>query len=144
VRITVWQPYFAGCMLAFGPVDAAGLDILEGDTELQKELFTWPIEEDVWAGVTDDNLRAQLEERFVTDFQPMKLPPERSMAKFADFVAAVGAVVRKGSEWSAAASGVAEHSPTTCMTNALLAFHEQLHWMLEMFRDLPGASVSVR
>jgi hypothetical protein len=48
------------------------------------------------------------------------------------------------SEWSVAESGAAEYSTASLMINGLAAFHNQLKWMLDMFRDLPGASVSVR
>ncbi len=145
VRVTIWQPYFAGFMLAFGQDEPGNFGILDNDAELQREIFTWPVEEDVWAGVTDDALRLNLEEKFVTAFQPMQSPAARSMEKLASFVSELETVVRgAGSEWSIGASGVAEASSVGCMVNGLLAFHQQLSWILDMFRDLPGASVSVR
>lgn len=132
-------------MLAFGPQAAHQLELLDSDAELQKEVFTWPLEEDVWAGVLDDPLRTHLQERFTTEFQAMRPPEERNMDRFSDFIDEIGAALVPGSnDWSVAASGAAELSNTALMINGLLAFHNQLQWMLDMFRDLPGASVSVR
>lgn len=145
VRVTIWAPYFAGCMLAFGRDDVDGLGVLDVDAELQREVFTWPVEEDVWAGITNDAKRAELEERFTTEFQPTRLPAERDMVRFAAFVEALeGVIASADSEWSVGSSGAAEKSAAGFMFNGLLALHTQLRWMLDIYRDLPGASVSVR
>ena len=145
LRITAWQPYFADFMLACQDAGAPELGILGSDAELRREIFTWPLEEDIWAGVTDDTLRVSLQRRFVTDFQPERPPAERSMARYGEFVDAVGDVLAaSGSEWSAASSGIADGSATTYMIDALAAFHQQASWIRDVFRDLPGASVSVR
>ena len=144
-RVTVWQPYFAGCMLAFPREGATEYDLLSGDFELQREVFTWPLQEDVWAGLADYDLRAELQQRFTDDFQASRPPVERGMDKLEKFVENLRDALQLGkSEWSVAESGAAEFSSTSLMINGLSAFHNQLNWMLDMFRDLPGASVSVR
>lgn len=144
-RVTVWQPYFAGCMLAFPRDGAAEYDLLGGDFELQREVFTWPLHEDVWAGISEHEIRVALHQSFVNDFQATRPPHERGMAKLASFVESVGEALQlRKSEWSVAESGAAEFSNTSLMINGLSAFYNQLKWMLDMFRDLPGASVSVR
>ena len=145
VRVTIWQPYFAGCMLAIGQPDSSGLNILDGDTELQREVFTWSVAEDVWAGVADDIKRTEFAARFVDSFQPTLAPSERSMESFADFVSDLrGVALSSLSEWSASASKMAEVGVPPVLLNGLLAFYHQLVWLLDVFRDLPGASVSVR
>ena len=144
-RVTVWQPYFAGCMLAFPREGATEYDLLSRDFELQREVFTWPLQEDVWAGVTDHETRVALQQRFVNDFQATRPPHERGMDKLEKFVEGLCDALQLGkSEWSVAESGAAEYSNASLMINSLAAFHNQLKWMLDMFRDLPGASVSVR
>jgi hypothetical protein len=145
LRVTVWQPYFAGCMLAFQREGASEFDLLSGDFELQREVFTWPLQEDVWAGLVDSDLRAALQQRFANDFQATRPPGERGMDTLEKFVGDLGNALQLGkSEWSVAESGAAEFSSTSLMINSLSAFHKQLNWMLDMFRDLPGASVSIR
>ncbi|NTI27129.1 hypothetical protein [Rhizobium rhizogenes] len=144
-RVTVWQPYFAGCMLAVPRESATEYDLLSGDFELQREVFTWPLQEDVWAGIANDELRTTLHRGFTENFQATRPPSERGMDMLEKFVADVRDAIKSGSsEWSTAESGTAELSRTSLMINALSAFHNQLNWMLDMFRDLPGASVSVR
>ena len=144
LKITIWQPYFAGCMLAIGQRDAQQLDVLDSDTELQREVFTWSLDEDVWAGVTDDQLRTSLAARLINDFQPMLLPDQRDMEHLAAFVSDLRELAMSpASEWSPSASGDQTYS-TALMINGLLAFYHQLNWLLDVFSDLPGASVSVR
>ena len=145
VRITIWQPYFAGFMLAVGQDDSSGLNILDGDAELQREAFTCPIEEDVWAGVTDDEKRTSLSSRFIDGFQPMLPPADRSMAKFDTFVTELRTVaLSPASEWSPSAGTALDVGAPPVMVNNLLALYHQLTWLLDVFRDLPGASVSIR
>lgn len=145
LRVTIWQPYFAGCMLAFPRVGESEFDLLDGDAELQKEVFTWPLQEDVWAGIVSYEVRDNLQSRFGNDFQPSRPPSERTMQKLAEFVTEVEKALTPGmSEWSVAESGAAEFSSMSFMINGLSALHNQLSWLLDMFRDLPGASVSVR
>lgn len=144
LKITIWQPYFAGCMIAFGQPDAQQLDVLDSDTELQREVFTWPLDEDVWAGVTDDELRTSLAARLIDDFQPMLLPNQRDMEHLARYVSDLRELaMSSASEWSPSVSGDQTYT-TALMINGLLAFYYQLLWLLDVFRDLPGASVSVR
>ena len=144
-RITIWQPYFAGFMLAVGQDDSSGLNILDSDTELQREVFTCPIEEDVWAGVTDDEKRTSLSSRFIDAFQPMLPPADRSMAAFEAFVAELRDVaLSPASEWSPSAAALVDAGTPPVMVNNLLALYQQLAWLLDVFRDLPGASVSIR
>ena len=145
VRITIWQPYFAGFMLAIGQDDASGLNILDGDTELQREVFTCAIQEDVWAGVTDDHKRASLSSRFIDAFQPMLPPTDRGMAELSAFVSDLREVaLSSASEWSPSAAAGDDEGAPPLMVNNLLALYHQLAWLLDVFRDLPGASVSIR
>lgn len=144
-RITIWQPYFTGFMLAVGHEDSVGLNILDGDTELQREVFTCPIEEDVWAGVTDDDKRKSLSSRFIDAFQPMLPPAERNMAALENFVVDLRKVaLSAASEWSPSAATPVDVGTPPIMVNNLLALHHQLVWLVDVFRDLPGASVSIR
>lgn len=144
-RVTVWQPYFAGCMLAIGQQDSNVFNVFDGDTELQREVFTCAIEEDVWAGLTDDAKRTSLSNKFIDAFQPMLAPSERDMLAFGAFVAELRDVaLSPASEWSPSASAVVDVGTPPIMVNGLLALYQQLSWLLDVFRHLPGASVSVR
>jgi hypothetical protein len=145
VRVTIWQPYFAGYMLAIGQTDSQSLNILDGDTELQREVFTWPVEEDIWAGLTDDQRRRELSDKFINDFQPMLAPEKRNMGSLASFVADLREVaLSSSSEWSTSSSSANEIGSPPVLINGLLALYHQLEWILDVFRDMPGASVSVR
>jgi len=145
VRVTIWQPYFAGRMLAFGASNLETLELLERDTELQREIFTWPVAEDVWAGIVDDDARTRLRDKFINDFQPMVTPAARSMSRLGAFVEELKTVAySNASDWSTSETGAPESNETSFMINAGLAFYHHLAWMHEVFADVPGASVSVR
>jgi hypothetical protein len=124
LKITIWQPYFTGFMLAIGQGDSSWLNILDGDTELQREV---------------------LSSRFIDAFQPMLPPADRSLNKLEEFLEELRAVASSpASEWSPSATTPLDVGTPPTMVNNLLALTHQLTWLVDVFRDLPGASVSIR
>ena len=109
----------------------------------QQEAFIWHLREDIWAGVTDEETRLSLSERLRSDFQPSLAPAERALPKLKQFlVDATDAV--KAAEWSDSNHQAEQDGMTAFRLNPLLAFYLQLEWMYDVFKDLPGASVSIQ
>jgi len=113
------------------------------EDELQEEAFTWVTREDVWGGITDDTVRETLREHFVSEFEPTLAPHERGFDKVARILTEIANSMTNTS-WSSSTEQLDEDDVSPFRLNALLAFHTQLQWMFQVFKDIPGASLSVR
>jgi hypothetical protein len=65
------------------------------------------------------------------------------MSKLSPLLDEVAAAIAN-SEWSASGQQLEDDGETAVMLNALLAFHAQMVWLHDVFKDTPGASVSFR
>jgi hypothetical protein len=144
VRITIWRPYTPERQLAFQLESNEPLMLVRPEMQLQQEAFAWQVREDVWGGVTDADRRLELSQRTIADFEPILPPSQRSMEKFRQLLDAVSAAI-ENTEWSDSAQQLDEDdADTPYKLNALLCFHLQMRWIYDVFKDTPGASVSVR
>ncbi|MBR0661187.1 hypothetical protein [Neoroseomonas oryzicola] len=143
-RVTVWEPYFSKRMILH--VDQPSSVKLYGrEHELQHEVFTCEIAEDVWGGITDDTSREQLQRGFLGAFEASQPPSSRSMVHLGAYLNLVDLAIRSGhSSWSQSQSQISDIGAAPVLADTLYAFHQQLSWIYETFRDVPGATVSVR
>jgi hypothetical protein len=123
--------------------DAETLTLVGPDVRFQQESFSWQAREDIWGGVVDSDLRQQISQRVIDEFEPVLPPDQRSMDKLRELLDALIAAIPEA-EWSESGEQLEEDGETPYKLNALLAFYSQMLWIYEVFKDTPGASVSVR
>jgi hypothetical protein len=143
LKITVWRSYTPTRPLAH----SANTELLYLDSagKLQQDVFSWQVHEDVWGGIVDQSVRQALSERLVADFDPFLAPEERNFRKLKTFLVELQtAATSENSSWSISAEQTDEDDDVPARLNALLALYNHLLWMHEVFKDLPGASVTVR
>lgn len=145
-RITVWRPYSPAKLLALHQqpdATKAALTLFGPDDIFQQEAFVWHALEDVWGSIVDAEIRRTLSERLRNDFQPSLPPLERDLKKLRRFLDDAKLALPEA-EWSDSAQRLERDGMTAYRLNALLAFCVQLEWIHDIFKDLPGASVSVQ
>ena len=76
--------------------DDEGWQLLDSESGLQEEVYTWRLREDVLAGVSDDRIRMDLHDRLVERLDDSKPPKERRLALLAEFVEAAEAAIGSG------------------------------------------------
>ncbi len=139
----MWRPYKPDRPLTLQLGDGETVTAVDDDVSLQQEAFAWQVREDIWGGLIDGEIREKLSQRFIDDFEPVLLPDQRSMDKLKLLVDDIAAAIPKA-EWSTSGQQLEQDGETAFRLNALLALYAQLSWIYEVFRDTPGASISVR
>jgi hypothetical protein len=143
VRITIWRPYTPDRPLAIQSSETDSVRVVGPDLPLQQEAFTWQVREDIWGGLVDSDLRQALSQRFISEFEPVLSPNQRSVEKLRALVEEIETALPK-SEWSESGQQLEDDGETPYRLNPLLGFFTQMSWLCEVFKDTPGASVSVR
>ena len=113
------------------------------DFLFQKEVLTWQPKEDIWGGLADGGARTRLSERMQVEFEPALRPDERSLEKLGAYLKDIEALL-DGLEWATSSQQFEDDGETPMRLNPLLSFYRQLEWIYQVFRDVPGASVSIR
>lgn len=142
-RISIWRPFTPEKSLTFHTGQSKNVTVVGPEMAFQQEAFTWNAREDVWGGLIDSEIRTQLSERLIGDFQPTLPPMDRGITKLENFLEAAEAAA-VNSEWSNSGQQLERDGETPVRLNSLLAFCVQLRWICQVFKDIPGASVSVR
>ena len=144
VRLTIWRPLSPTKALALHQ-NAAGMPItLFGPDDIfQQEAIVWHVKEDIWGGVADFTLRSSLQDGLMNGFQPTLPPDQRSMAHFHAFLSQCDNALSEA-DWSDSVVSMENDGSSAIRINALIAFYAQSSWIYHVFKDLPGASVSVQ
>jgi len=143
VRLIVWRPYMPERLLAMQQDQKGNVTLLGSDAPLQQAAFMWQVREDIWGGIVDAEVRQSLSQRFIADFEPVLPPDDRSFEKLSEFLRRLSPVL-VNSEWSFSAQQLDEDGESGVRLNALVGFFNHLRWVYDVFKDVPGASVSVR
>ena len=129
--------------------DDEGWQLLDSESGLQEEVYTWRLREDIFAGISNDRTRKDLHDRLVERLDDSKPPKERRLVLLKDFVEAAEAAIDSGAAaYSPSESRTAEdpddEDQSQVEINSLLALTMHLRWLLACFGNRPGISVSVR
>ena len=118
--------------------------MLDPESNLQQEVYSWKLREDPFAGISDEQTRVDLHDR-LHRLSVSKPPGERRLAVLEEFVtAAERALAARRVEWSPSRSQAPEHDELPREINALMAFVLHLKWLLACFANCPTVSVSIR
>ena len=145
LTLSIWRDFMPTRPLALP--DDEGWQLLDSESGLQEEVYSWPLREDAFAGVSDDATRMDLRERLLERLADSKLPNERRLSVLEEFVETAEASIHSGaSTFAPSGSGSNDDSDDKNQVelNPLLALTTHLKWILACFRNRPGISVSVR
>lgn len=143
VRVTIWRAFAPDRTITFQTHEADAVTVVGPDFLFQREAFTWQPKEDIWGGLADADVRTRLSQRLQVEFEPALRPGERSLEKLGAYLNDVGPVL-DGLEWATSSQQLENDGETPMRLNPLLSFYRQLEWIYQVFRDVPGASVSIR
>jgi hypothetical protein len=100
--------------------------------------------EDPFGGIVDSSERHRLQKALLEPFDIELHPSKRSIQHLADALdRAYKLITAGGVEWSGSQSSHASDDSEGRL-NALLALLNHLSWLVDVFREHPGVSVSIR
>jgi hypothetical protein len=145
LRLSVWRDFVPSKSLIFRQSAGQEHHLLDSDVHLQQEVYSWQTREDIFAGVSDEKIRSGLHEKLFGKFEPSRPPSDRRAAALREFIDDAGKVIRdKASEWTTSQDPPSEDVMSPFALNSLLALKLQLEWLVDVFADQPGISVSLR
>lgn len=145
LKVTVWRRYSPERTIIHSTDKEA--TYFSPDERLLQDVFSWQVREDVWGGFTDTEVAQSLSTRFASAFDPFLPPNQRDFGTFKAVLSELSAAATSpNSYWASSAQqkDTDEDSDASTRVNPLLAFYNQLHWIYEVFKDVPGASITVR
>lgn len=147
-RLSVWRPaqldrsvdYYLG-----GKGEAALFD----SSRLQEQLYQWnPGLEDILSSVANQQQAQELRRIFFEEFAPHRSPSDRSIEKFAEVTRRLrDQLVPKGVvSWSDVGQEIEAGNLNTLnlRANLPLSMLSHLEWIVEVFGEVPGASIAIR
>ena len=147
LTLSIWKDFVPSRVLAL-PGEEGG-QLLDSESDLQEEIYSWRPREDVFAGISDDATRLDLHHRLVGRLDVSKPPGERRMEVLEAFVTAAEAAMDSGAVACAPSERESDEDSDDdkrgrIEINPLLALTMHLRWLLSCFGNRPGISVSVR
>ena len=137
-HLSIWRDYAPSHPVALHDEDA-GFQVVTSEHHLQAEVYSWPLRQDPFAGISKKEIRDDLQ-ALLAKLDVSRPPADRSLAVLGDFVAAGEKAIKDGEVISVPwGSG-----DTTVGVNSLLALVLLLKWLIQCFKDRPGISVSIR
>lgn len=146
--LSIWRDFIPPRRLALSTDDAAP-QVFDGNSSLQEQVYSWPVREDVFAGIPDLDTRQDLSKRLFDRLADSRSPAERRLSVLQEFVDASQLAIDDGEvSPSPSQSRVIEDleadEADPIEINSLLALTNHLRWIISCFGDRPGISVSVR
>lgn len=146
LTLSIWRDFVPPRLLALPGEE--GRQLLDSESGLQEEIYSWRPREDIFAGISDEAIRMDLHDRLVGKLDVSKPPGERRIAVLKDFVVTAEATIDAGDATFAPSESGSDEDPDDegrqVDTNPLLALTMHLRWLLACFENRPGISVSVR
>lgn len=151
-RLSVWRDLAAPHQLVIYD-EQSGLRVVSNDSpaqgsdsSLQAEVYSWPLPQEPFAGIKDEQLRQRLREALHDRLDVSQPPATRGFAVLCDFVAKAERAIADGSA-GPIPSDLPSTEPSTRWAsepNPLLSLVLHLKWLVECFKNRPGMSVSIR
>ena len=144
LTLSIWRAFAPPRTLVFFD-EAREHRMLDPESNLQQEVYSWRLREDPLAGIEDEQTRLDLHHRLYHRLSVSEPPTERRLAVLEDFVTtAERALTARQVEWSPSRSQASEPDELPREINALMAFVLHLRWLLTCFANCPSVSVSIR
>ena len=145
LTLSIWRDFMPTRPLVLP--DDEGWQLLDSESGLQEEVYSWQLREDAFAGISDDAAGTDLRDRLLGRLAASKPPAERRLFVLEEFVKAAEACIASGSATFAPCGSRSDDDSADKIQielNPLLALTTHLKWILACFRNRPGISVSVR
>ena len=119
---------------------------MDSDRNLQEEVYSWHLSEDLFDGIADSDIRDQLHEYLFERLDAARPPSERGLNVLDKFITTAEEIINSGrTEWTASQSRFDDDDNNDAdQVNVLLSLTLHLKWLLGCFANRPGISVSVR
>lgn len=124
--------------------------LLDSESGLQEEIYSWRLREDVFAGISDEKTRKKLRTRLIEKLADSQPPSERCLAVLKEFVEAAEEAIKSDDgvvptlRESLSDEDHDNGNQSAVGINALHALTMHLKWLLACFENQPGITVSVR
>jgi hypothetical protein len=142
LKISVWRNVEPSTAMLLGDSKY----VQRGSGELHQEVYSWQTKEDYFGGISDEALRASLQDKLIAQFDASRSPNERGCDALLTALKEASALVESGAaEWIASADTPGdEEDELPYMLNPLQALVLQLNWIYDMFVHQPGISILIR
>jgi hypothetical protein len=145
LKLSIWRNFVPNSSLVFRAAAGQQGHVMVGDTHLQEEIYTWHLKEDAFGGVTDEGIRAELQQLLVDTFSASHAPEQRRFAVLDEFLQKADAAIEaKHAEWTVCQDAPVDDEDIPYRINSLLALKLHLQWLANCFAGQPGISVSIR
>jgi len=146
-RLTVWRPFRPGRPLAreSGPSALCEWPI-NNETPLHEEIYSWQPQIDIWASTMASEQTNKLRQSLEA-FNPYASPHERSVGSLTGVLGELARAIQESPNIWADCEQQVEHESgreVQYRTNTILALRNHLLWVYEVFKNVPGASVTIR
>ena len=148
-RLTIWKPADPKRpLLIFAKNgDGTGTAHDQGDFDFHEEMYSWEPREDVWLSVSDAEDQRNLRSLLVDRFSPERPVGERGIDRLVDAMNGLRALLTdpKKTAWadSEETTEVGGES-LNLRCNCIAALQNHLCWLYEVFKSIPGVSVTIR
>lgn len=151
LKVSVWNAFVPDTALIMAATSPSASEaspssmkqLAPENSGLHKEVYGWRMVEDPFGGVVDVEKRNELKQLLLDALSIDLQPSERSIATLRAFVQKSQVVLDSGKvEWSGSQSAV--HEDEERRINSLLAFTNHLSWLIDVFEEQPGVSITVR
>ena len=137
-HLSIWRDYAPPHPVALRG-EQTDFQVVTPEHRLQAEVYSWPLQQDHFAGISKGEIRNRLQE-LLDELEVSRPPAERSLAVLGYFVAAAEKAIDEGE----ADSIRWDSGDMSVEINPLLALVLHLKWLIRCFKDRPGISVSIR
>ncbi len=118
------------------------------DSELHEQVYCWETEEDIWGSLKDVGQTAKARSALIEAFDPSKPIGERSMDQLRKALAVLEEIAGSpnATDWSECneLDRTMPGSQVYLRANTVLLLYRHLLWVWDVFKQVPGASVTVR
>lgn len=139
LQLSVWVPArVPGTLMSYASSEIVGLTT--DQLNLYEQVYSWASKEDIWAGIREATTITRAREMLSQDFAPTLPPEERGFDRFQELILELEKLCNDA-EWTDCLQGGPEER---YRANHLLVVKNHFDWVYRLFRNLPGASVTLR
>ncbi len=146
-RLTVWHPFRSDRDLHY-PMTVGTTEDPQTfiSAKLQEVVYSWSPEQDVLAGITDEPLRAELRTLLFSSFAASLSPQQRNFGKLAEVIERLEQLTNEETacNWTDTVQTDNFDEDSSLRCSPTIALYHHLHWLLEVFGNVPGLSVMIR
>ena len=147
IRLDVWRPARIERRLVYdgiGNCDPHAEELQED--RLYEQVYSWKIRGDVWTSLGDDGTAKEIRDSITEEFACSLSPADRGLSKIKSAKDRISEYLRndENRKWQEWEQPISDDDPNNLYRlQPLVAFCHHLKWLLQVFKDVPGASVTI-